>query len=48
MIVIGVILKGLPAMWALVDGSHAAELGEAAPTDVLLDAQHQEVVGTRL
>ena len=48
MIVIGVILKGLPAMWALVDGRHAAKFGETAPADVLLDAQHQEVVGTRL
>ena len=35
-------------MWALVDSSHAAELGEAAAADVLLDAQHEEVVGTGL
>ena len=48
MIVIGVILKGLLTMWALVYGCHAAELGEAAAADVLFDPQHEEVVGTGL
>ena len=48
MIVIRVVLKGLPAMWALVDGRHAPELGETTAADVLLDAQHQKVVGAGL
>ena len=47
MIVIWVIIENLLAVRALVDGSHAAKLSEAAPTDVLLDAQHQEIVSTR-
>ena len=44
MIVIRVIIENLLTVRALVDGSHAAKLSEAAPTDVLLDAHHQEVV----
>ena len=48
MIVVGVVLKGLPAVRTLVYGGHAAEFGEASSADVLLDAKHEEVVGAGL